>query len=171
MPERPAPPAPSSETVAANPVPVGREWSPVRIVIPAIDVQADLEPLHRGADGTLDTPVDWSHAGWYSDGVAPGDQGPAVIVGHLDSASAGPAVFYKLPELQPGDAVFIERSDGRTQRFVVDTTSQFAKAGFPTDAVYGPTPLPELRLITCVGDFDDRTRNYLDNLVVTAFAA
>lgn len=143
----------------------------MRIAIPAINVGAELETLHRGADGTLDTPVDWNRAGWYADGIAPGERGPAVIVGHLDSANAGPAVFYRLHELQSGDDVFIESTDGRTQRFVVGTTSQFPKTGFPTEMVYGPTPLPELRLITCIGAFDRSTRNYLDNFVVTAFAA
>ena len=130
--------------VRAGPRPV------VRIVIPTIAVNADIEPLHRAADGTLGVPPHWNDAGWYADGVVPGQQGPAVIVGHVDSRN-GPAVFYHLPGLRRGDEVLVETSDGQRHRFVVDTTHAFSKTSFPTQLVYGPTPLPELRLITCNG--------------------
>lgn len=145
--------------------------SPVRIDIPAIAVNAAVEPLHRGAGGTLSTPNDWDDAGWYADGVVPGDRGPTVIVGHLDSARDGPAVFYRLPALRPGDAVLIETGDGHRRRFVVDASHEFPKSDFPTQFVYGPTAMAELRLITCTGAFDRRSGNYLDNLIVTAHAA
>jgi sortase (surface protein transpeptidase) len=156
--------------VAAEPVqPVGPR--PVRIEIPAIGVSADLDAMRRNFGGELDAPDDGADAGWYADGVVPGDRGPAVIVGHLDSAVAGAAVFYRLPELQPGAEVFVKADDGATHRFVVDSSRPFAKAAFPTDLVYGPTALPELRLITCTGTFDAAARSYVDNLVVTAHAA
>jgi sortase (surface protein transpeptidase) len=144
---------------------------PVRIVIPRIAVSAEIEPLHRAADGTLGTPPHWDDAGWFADGVVPGQTGPAVIVGHVDSVRDGPAVFYHLPALQHGDDVLVETNDGQNHRFVVDTTHAFAKTSFPTDLVYGPTPLPALRLITCTGSFDRATHNYTENLVVTAYAA
>jgi sortase (surface protein transpeptidase) len=153
--------------VARTPVRAGPR--PVRIVIPRIAVSADIEPLHRAADGTLGVPPHWNDAGWYADGVVPGQQGPAVIVGHVDSRT-GPAVFYHLPGLRRGDDVLVESSDGQTHRFVVDTTHAFAKTDFPTQLVYGPTPLAELRLITCTGSFDRATHNYDKNLVVTAYA-
>jgi sortase (surface protein transpeptidase) len=154
--------------VARMPVRAGPR--PVRINIPTISVSAEVEPLHRAADGTLDTPPDWDDAGWYADGTVPGQRGPAVIVGHVDSAHDGPAVFYRLPRLQHGDDVLVETSDGQNHRFVVDTTRKFAKTKFPTDLVYGPTPLAELRLITCTGSFDRATRNYSEDLIVTAYA-
>ena len=153
--------------VAHTPVRAGPH--PVRIVIPTIAVNADIEPLHRAADGTLGVPPHWNDAGWYADGVVPGQQGPAVIVGHVDSRT-GPAVFYHLPRLRHGDEVLVETSDGQSHRFVVDTTHAFSKTGFPTQPVYGPTPLAELRLITCTGSFDRATHNYSENLVVTAYA-
>jgi sortase (surface protein transpeptidase) len=144
---------------------------PVRIVIPSIEVNAEVDALHRAADGQLDVPPNWTDAGWYADGVVPGQRGPAVIVGHVDSARDGPAVFYRLPALRRGDEVLVDTNDGQSHRFVVDTTHAFAKSSFPTDLVYGPTPLAELRLITCTGSFDRTTRSYADNLVVTAYAA
>ena len=67
--------------------------------------------------------------------------------------------------------MLVETSDGQNHRFVVDTTRAFAKTSFPTDLVYGPTPLAALRLITCTGSFDRATHNYSDNLIVTAYAA
>lgn len=64
----------------------------MRIDIPTIALSAEVEPLHRAVDGTLSTPSDWNDAGWYAEGVVPGQRGPAVIVGHVDSARASPAV-------------------------------------------------------------------------------
>jgi sortase (surface protein transpeptidase) len=162
--------APRSGPVLLARTPVRAGPRPVRIVIPRIAVNADIEPLHRAADGTLGVPPHWNEAGWYADGVVPGRQGPAVIVGHVDSARDGPAVFYRLPRLRQGDEVLVESSDGQTHRFVVDATHAFAKTSFPTQLVYGPTPLAALRLITCTGSFDRATHNYSENLVVTAYA-
>jgi Sortase domain len=158
--------------VAANDAAPRRgDTRPSRITIPALGISAAIEHLHRVADGTLTTPADWSRAGWYADGVVPGDRGPAVIVGHRDSIRAGPAVFYRLSEMQPGGEIFVERGDGRILRFIVDGTQQFAKSAFPTDFVYGPRPVPLLRLLTCAGTFDRRAGAYVDNLVVTAHQA
>jgi sortase (surface protein transpeptidase) len=156
-------------SVAVAPPP-GPTATPVRIVIPSIGVNAGLEALHRGGDGTLKPPNGWDNAGWYADGVVPGQRGPAVILGHVDSARYGPAVFFQLGRLQSGDVVMVDTSDGRTEYFIVDTVRQFPKADFPTKLVYGPTALPELRLITCTGSFDHSKRSYLDNLVVTAYS-
>jgi sortase (surface protein transpeptidase) len=171
----PLSPAVAANASASGPVlvtrmPIKAGPRPVRIVIPSIAVSADVEALHRAPNGTLDVPPDWDVAGWYGDGVVPGQRGPAVIVGHVDSARDGPAVFYRLPELRRGDQVTVETSDGQNHRFVVDTTHAFAKASFPTELVYGPTPLAELRLITCTGSFDRAARSYTHNLVVTAYA-
>ena len=66
--------------------------SPVRVRIPAIDVDSGLEELTRDASGKLNAPVDYAQAGWYRDGILPGEPGPAVIAGHVDSVR-GPAVF------------------------------------------------------------------------------
>jgi hypothetical protein len=124
----------------------------------------------RSADGTLATPQNWNDAGWYAEGVVPGEPGPAVIVGHRDSAAAGAAVFYRLGDLSPGADVTITERDGSVSHFIVQSMQQVAKADFPTDEVYGPSAHRLLRLITCTGDFDFDAGSYLDNLVVTARA-
>lgn len=143
---------------------------PARIDIADIGVSADVESVVRNGDGTLATPQNWNDAGWYAEGVVPGEPGPAVIVGHRDSAADGAAVFYRLGELTPGDDVTITERDGSTSHFVVDSLQQVAKSDFPTEQVYGPSAHRLLRLITCIGDFDFAARSYVDNLVVTAHA-
>jgi sortase (surface protein transpeptidase) len=143
---------------------------PVRLRVPAIGVDTSLQPLHRLAGGSLQSPSRWQRAGYYADGVLPGQTGPAVIAGHIDSTS-GPAVFYRLHDLRPGDRALVSLADGRVLEFRVDRLVAYPKSRFPTAAVYGPTPLPELRLVTCTGDFDWRHHNYLDNLVVYAYLA
>ncbi len=89
-----------------------------------------------------------------------------MIAGHIDSTS-GPAVFYKLHTVAIGAQAIVTEQDGTTLTFVVDGIESYPKDDFPATAVYGPTPYPELRLITCTGDFDYKTHNYLDNLVVS----
>jgi LPXTG-site transpeptidase (sortase) family protein len=141
---------------------------PTRLKIKAIGVDTSLESLHLGDGGMLDAPKSFTRAGWYADGTAPGDNGPAVIAGHVDSRK-GPAIFYKLRELQAGDQVQVVRG-GRTVTFTVTSTAWYPKTKFPTAKVYGPTPDRQLRLITCGGVFDHTLRSYKDNLVVYAVA-
>ena len=83
--------------------------------------------------------ANFGRAGWFAEGPAPGQVGPAVIAGHVDSRT-GPAVFYRLHELRPGQAVLIERADGSRLRFVVERARSYPKEGFPTAAVFGPVP-------------------------------
>ncbi len=140
---------------------------PVRLRIPVIGVDASLEQLGLASDGTIAAPRRWEDAGWYTAGPRPGQPGPAVILGHVDSVS-GPAVFYRLAGLAPGTLVLVDRADGSTVRFRVSGKLQVAKSQFPADLVYGPTLAPSLRLVTCGGVFDRRTRHYTDNIVLTA---
>ncbi|RKR87253.1 LPXTG-site transpeptidase (sortase) family protein [Micromonospora pisi] len=141
---------------------------PTRVRIPRIGVDSSLAVLGLDRSGQLETPADYAQAGWFGAGPSPGDTGPAVIAGHVDSTT-GPAVFYRLHELRAGDRVEVRR--GTTWiPFRVVATSRHAKDDFPTAEVYDPTPGPELRLITCTGSFDRATRNYHDNLVVFAVA-
>ncbi|MBE1492447.1 class F sortase [Plantactinospora soyae] len=141
---------------------------PTRVRIPRIRVDSTLARLRLDRTGRLAAPADFAEAGWYAGGTAPGDVGPAVIAGHVDSA-AGPAVFHRLSQLRPGDRIEVRRDDGWVP-FRVTGLSRYAKDDFPTAAVYGPTPGPELRLITCAGVFHRPTGHYLDNLVVFAVA-
>jgi sortase (surface protein transpeptidase) len=140
---------------------------PVRLAIPAIGVATPLGRLGLEPDGGMQVPADFGRAGWFTEGPAPGQVGPSVIAGHVDSRT-GPAVFYRLRELRPGQAILVERADGSRLRFVVEQARSYSKEGFPTVAVFGPVPEAALRLITCTGDFDRARGSYRDNLVVFA---
>lgn len=140
---------------------------PVLVSVPRIHVSSRLEPLALEKDGSLSPPSSYDRAGWYARGARPGAVGPAVIAGHVDSRT-GPAIFFDLDRVRPGDDIEVTDSRGTVFHFVVDDIARYVKRKFPTQAVYGPTPLPVLRLITCTGAFDRAKRSYVDNLVVSA---
>ena len=143
--------------------------APVALQIPSIGVRSpELVRLGKQADGSLEVPEDYGQPGWYEDGPAPGQFGPAVIAGHVDSKD-GPGIFFRLGELKAGAKVMVTRADGTAATFVVDAVERYRKAAFPTVAVYGDTThRSELRLITCGGEFDPRTGHYVDNVVAYA---
>jgi sortase (surface protein transpeptidase) len=164
-------PAPTGPIVAppqsAAPRPVA---APVSLTIPLIGVTTKLTRLGLASDGSLQVPPTTSVAGWYTGSPRPGATGSAIIVGHIDSVS-GPGVFFRLSELRKGDQVYVRRADGTLVKFLVISVQQYLKDQFPTQAVYGPTPDAELRLITCGGAFDSATGHYLSNIVVYATEA
>jgi sortase (surface protein transpeptidase) len=169
----PGPRTRPSIRVAERPPPLGvsaaedQPAPPASLTIPSIGVETELEHLPVRDDGTLTVPDDFGRAGWFSEGPAPGERGPAVIVGHVDSRD-GPAVFHRLAELRAGDVLEVTRTDGTAVRFAVTETFEAAKDAFPTEAVYGPTAGPTLRLVTCTGPFDRASGHYVSNLIVYA---
>jgi sortase (surface protein transpeptidase) len=155
---------PDLESTESN---AARGLTPTRVAIPSIGVESDLETLGLESDGRIQPPVAWEKAGWYSKGVVPGDVGPAVIAGHVDSPY-GPAVFLDLAQLTEGDEIQVTLSDGSVDTYRVDGSLSASKADFPTSEVYRSTPTPQLRVITCGGDYNPATGHYVDNLVVFA---
>ncbi|MFJ8581263.1 class F sortase [Micromonospora sp. NPDC093277] len=144
--------------------------APTTISIPKIGVQAEIMSLGTNPDGTVQVPpLDQAmKAGWYSPGASPGEPGNAVIVGHVDSAKIGPAVFFNLGSLQPGDTISVARQDGSTATFTVNEVKSYPKTAFPTDLVYGPSDQPGLRVVTCGGSFDQSAGSYVDNVIAFA---
>jgi sortase (surface protein transpeptidase) len=145
----------------------GRAAPPRRIRIPAIGVSAPVVPLGLNPDRSLEVPQKWGNTGWYTGGPEPGERGPAVIAGHVDSTS-GPAVFYRLGELDRGNLIHVRRADGSVASFRVQGIERWPKDRFPTRRVYHPTHTSTLRLITCGGAFNRSTGHYLDNTIVYA---
>ncbi|MFC4855284.1 sortase domain-bontaining protein [Actinophytocola glycyrrhizae] len=139
---------------------------PLRVTIPAIDVDAALVPVGLEPDGAMRTP-EFGLAAWYSPGPRPGEPGPAVVVAHVDSAVGGPDVFYRLKELAAGDEVVVHYRAGAVT-FVVTGKEQTAKTALPTERIWNGATAPVLRLITCGGAFDRAARSYLDNVIVYA---
>ena len=141
---------------------------PEQLRVEAIELDSELMELGQEADGSMEVPpLESDVAGWYRYGPTPGEQGPAVIAGHVDNRE-GPSVFWRLDELSSGDEVEVRREDGETVRFEVYEVRSFAQDSFPTDLVYGNTEDAQLRLITCGGEFDWRERAYSHNTVVFA---
>jgi hypothetical protein len=143
---------------------------PVAIYIPHIGVQAKIIPLGLTSGGAVRVPPLTSPflTSWYDRGPTPGAPGAAVIFGHVDSAAVGPAVFYRLGDLRPGDLVYVTLQDRLTALFRVYSAALYQKAEFPDQAIYGYTSWPSLRLVTCGGQFDRATGHYLSNTVIFA---
>ena len=167
----PQPPTPASVN-APEPVVMARPMSralPVRITIPRIHVDAPVEALGQNADGTVEVPPlsRPNLAGWYKYGPTPGQKGAAVVLGHVD-AHRHQAVFFRLGGLRHGDRIRVTRTGGSVATFAVDSVVPVSKNGFPAQSVYGKTSYAALRLITCGGRFDTRTKHYLGNIIVYA---
>lgn len=147
-----------------------RRSMPVSVDIPAIGVTSKLLHLGLNADGTIQVPslvTSANKAAWYKYSATPGQIGASVIEGHVDSYQ-GPAVFYRLGALRPGDTIDVTLADGVTAIFRVTGVREYTKSKFPSKAIYGATDYAALRLITCGGVFDYATGHYLSSTVVFA---
>ncbi len=147
-----------------------RQSLPVSVAIPAIGVRSRLLRVGLNPDGTIQVPslvTSADEAAWYKYSATPGQPGTAVIEGHVDSYH-GPAVFYRLGALRPGNRIEVTLADGVTAVFRVTGVREYAKDEFPAKIVYGQAGYPALRLITCGGDFDPATGHYLSSVVVFA---
>ncbi|HET7683320.1 MAG TPA: class F sortase [Marmoricola sp.] len=159
-----------SPTEQAAPAPLGPS-EPVSIQIPSLDIDTSVFPIGLNPDGTLAVPQPGPRedlAAWFENSPSPGQPGPSIIEGHVDTAS-GPSVFFRLGQIRPGAAIEVERADGVRLLFRVDAVRDFKKASFPTKLVYGGKDLsePTLRVITC-SDFDETIRHHVGNTVVFA---
>jgi len=163
----PAPPGSAPLTEQAAPSAPQPGWTPTAVRVPRLKVDAPIDALGVDDRNALEVPSDTTRVGWWSGGARPGESDPAVLVGHRDS-STGPAVFFDLGDLVPGDEIEVDRFDGSTARFMVERIESHPKDAFPTEAVYGATDSSSLRLITCFGTFDRVARSYKDNLVIYA---
>ncbi len=151
---------PASDVTAEQDAP-----DPTGVRIASLDLAVETIPLGLEDDGSLEVPEDPYIAGWWTGGPSPGERGPAVVVGHVDSHE-GPGAFYELEGIREGERVSIDRDDGTAVHFRVERTERHPKHDFPTAAVYGETDAPTLRLVTCAGEFDADARSYEDNVIV-----
>ncbi|OXM71424.1 MULTISPECIES: class F sortase [Amycolatopsis] len=173
---QPAPAAPPTSALPAQtttpvttpvdgPLPHSR---PVTLEVPSIGVRTGpIIDLGLTDDGALEVPEDAVTTGWFTGSPSPGETGPAVLAAHVDYNHV-PGTFHRLKDTKPGDQAIVHRADGTTAVFTVYRVERYPKSRFPTDDVYGDTAGPELRMITCGGDFDRSTRNYADNVVAYA---
>lgn len=141
---------------------------PTHLSIPSVGIDVDLTSVGQASDGSIQMPplFDWV-AGWYNLSPTPGELGPSIIVGHVDTYK-GISVFWNLRYVNPGDLITISRADGSTATFKVSALKQFDQNSFPTQDVYGNLNYAGLRLITCGGTFNNSTESYTQNTVVYA---
>ncbi|SDJ28359.1 Sortase family protein [Frankineae bacterium MT45] len=160
--------APAPQVMTTGPVLPRSE--PIRLDIPAIGVSTSVQQLGLAADGSVQVPPLGrdSHAGWYENSPTPGQVGPSILLGHIDSAKYGPGVFFKLGDLRQREQVSVTLADHTVAVFEIERVVEYPKAHFPTYEVYGNLDHAGLRLITCGGHFDPRVKSYEDNIVVYA---
>jgi hypothetical protein len=145
-----------------------RSVAPTSLRIGAIRLDAPVLPVgvEDGGRG-VEVPADVDTVGWYRFGPAPGAEGSAVLLGHVDSHVQGPGAFFRLRELRPGDVVSVRFADGTRTSFRVVGRRSYPKDELPA-ALFRRSGRPVLTLVTCGGAFDPATRTYADNVVVFA---
>jgi hypothetical protein len=141
--------------------------APAHLRVPAVEIDTSVDTVGKNPNGTLEVPEDYKIAGWYRFGPTPGEQGPSIMVGHVDNHK-GLGVFWRLRELKPGQIIEVKRKDGKIAKFKVGSVKQFPQNSFPTEQVYGNIDHAGLRLITCGGNFSYITQRYSENTVVFA---
>lgn len=159
-------PAPGAPDLAGPAVAVA---APASVEVPAIGARSTLVETGLRSDGTVEVPPveQPEQASWYRESPRPGQPGPAIVLGHVDGAGRD-GVFVDLDRLGPGDDVVIGRQDGTEARFEVYRVDSVDKGAFPTTAVYGDTDGPELRLISCGGEWVGGPLGYADNVIAYA---
>ncbi|MFJ3970667.1 class F sortase [Streptomyces parvus] len=146
--------------------------APERVEVPSVGIEAPVVARGLDGDGAIDPPPYGMPrtAGWYGDGTRPGAKGTALFVGHVDTDTK-PAVFYGLSAVKPGARIEVTRTDGSVAEFTVDDVQLVTRTRFDAQKAYGPREdgRAELRLITCGGTYDHKTRSYTANVVVSAY--
>lgn len=167
-----APPAPQAP--GSSPPPTTPEATPTadasisRLIIPAIEVDAPVVELGLDAHKVMESPSTPEEIAWYGFSGRPGMGSNAVFSGHLDFAGYGPAVFWRLRDLVPGDRILVAFDDGSALAYRVTGMALYNDATAPVDQIIGPTQTDQLTLITCAGLFNRAIGRYDDRLVVHA---
>jgi hypothetical protein len=164
----PAAAGPAAVSASAPRVLVDASFTPTRIGLAGLSVDAPVVPVDVEPGGALRIPVDPRVVGWWSGGAAPGSPvGTVLVTGHVDSATLGRGSLYALGQIPVGSRITL-RTAGRTQTYVVDARRRYGKAALPWRTLFAQGENPRLVLVTCGGAFDEATRHYSDNVVVVA---
>jgi sortase (surface protein transpeptidase) len=156
---------------AAAPTHSPNQGRPIAIQIPAIDIDTAIEPVGLTANHEIDAPRSWYQVGWYQYGSRPGQPGTAILVGHLDTNTGAPGIFWRLGELQPGDLIWVEGEGGQSLLFQIDTLVSYPYESAPLQEIYTSAGTPRLGLVTCSGKWNAQQQIYDHRLVVYAHVA
>jgi len=141
------------------------DHTPVRLRIPNIGVDTAVESVGKTEAGEVGVPQDSKNAAWYNLGITPGEQGNAVIAGHLDNKT-GRAVFWRLRELKVDDTITIVDAEGEERTFAVIEVAVYPYDKAPINKIFGFDLERDLNLITCTGRWNSKTHTYSQRLVV-----
>lgn len=139
---------------------------PVKVTIPSINVDTVIESVGMDSQRRMDVPKDSNNTAWFNPGYRPGQPGNAVLAGHYDNVDGSPSVFWEIKELKLGDKITITDDKGEEKTFAVTRIEQYPHDEFPIQEVFGESSEAMLNLITCQGNWDEKTKNYSDRMVV-----
>jgi LPXTG-site transpeptidase (sortase) family protein len=165
----PAPATSAAAPRASGPADDDRLAAPARVRFPGLDVDAAVVAVGVDELGEMEVPEDVATIGWYRFGPGPGaGAGSTVLSGHVDDRVQGRGAFYRLSDLEPGDAVGVDLADGTSVDYRVTLVERISKDELPVDRLFARDGAPRLTMVTCGGDFDREARSYRENVVVTA---
>jgi sortase A len=142
--------------------------TPVRLIIPAIGVDARVDPVGLNAQGSMVAPSNFTDVTWYSPGAKPGNPGNTVIAGHVNNALTMAGVFEHLSDLKIGDTITVADASGRSLTYVVTQVQAYEADSAPTGSVFATTGPSQLVLITCDGQWDASAHQFDKRLIVNA---
>ncbi len=169
---RPGPIRPAAEAREAAAAPRG--VTPITIQIDKAAVDAPIERVQIDENGVMENPTGPWVVSWYEDLAAPGEGSNAVMSGHVGYWTTGPAVFWNLSQLVPGDDIRVYGEDDTVFEYAVEWLRNYVVAEMePEDLneIVRDTGEEALTLITCaIGTWDEATQEYRERMVLRATA-
>lgn len=149
--------------------PVAPVPAPVRLQIPSVSIDIQIDPVGVDTSGYMEIPENITIAGWYQYGPSPSsDTGSTVITAHVDDFVQGLGPFAALSSMPAGAEIIITTADGVDHRYILESVQNIEKEQLPLDQVFDRDGVPRVVLITCGGQFDQNVRSYSDNVVAIA---
>jgi len=139
---------------------------PQKLEIPKLGIKTRIQHIGLDANQKMKVPSNNTDVAWFDLGPKPGEIGSAVIVGHLDTKSSRPAVFWNLHKLKAGDDIFVIDGNNNKKRFQVVSSEKYETGIAPMEKIFGANDGAYLNLITCGGVWDKTKNNYTERFVV-----
>jgi LPXTG-site transpeptidase (sortase) family protein len=153
------------QRVVATPVAIP-VFTPVKLVIPKIDVDNPVVPVWTEPDGKMEAPKTAEDVGWWAGRKA--GKGNLLLDGHHDW-NGRTGSFYRLPELEPGDEIIVKgKTPEETLTYRVVWLKNFDRKIDATDLLGNKGKRQIATLITCGGTFDTIARTRRERVVARA---
>ena len=159
-------PVPATPTATAFGQNVATTSLPSRLIIPALNINANVQDLGVNSIGNMQAPDNFTDVGWYKYGTVPGQLGSAVIDGHVDNGLGLAGVFKQLDSIKIGDDLYVQTVGGQKLHFVVSDIETYPYQSVPVQTIFAQTDAARLNLITCDGTWVNGQDTYNERLVV-----